>query len=68
MESLIYSVVGIALGALPSWYFTRSYYLRAKADADAVSVEGSAQMRRIQNALETLGRSSSGIVTAKPSP
>ncbi|MEN6641411.1 MAG: hypothetical protein ABFE08_03085 [Armatimonadia bacterium] len=55
MESLIYCLVGIAFGALASWYFTRSYYLRAKADADAASAEGLTQARHIQNALETLG-------------
>jgi hypothetical protein len=56
LSSIIFTLIGVVLGALPSWYFSRMYYLKSGTDLDAALQPLAGDQRKLLQATNTVGR------------
>ena len=61
------TLVGVVLGAVPSWYFLRRYYLRGGSDLDAALRPLAGHDQKLLQAVNTLGRMLEQADIGKPS-
>ena len=64
METLLWTVVGLVLGAVANWYFARRYYIRSSEGLREEAAELKGETQRVRRLVNTLSRAmeESGLI------
>jgi hypothetical protein len=65
--NLVFMLSGVVLGAVPSWYFSRRYYLKSGSDLDTALRPLAGDAQKLLQATNTLGRMLEQAGIGKPS-